>query len=79
MLLILIVIILIICYTINRQFERVNFMSIDKAIENAIASVKMEGYQIDNECVQWCKKLLQKEINMEQYIALVKQKIGIIA
>ena len=79
MLLILIVIILIICYTINRQFERVNFMSIDKAIENAIASVKMEGYQIDNECVQWCKKLLQKEINMEQYIALVKQKSGVVA
>ena len=79
MLLILIVIILIICYTINRQFERANFMSIDKAIENAIASVKMEGYQIDNECVQWCKKLLQKEINMEQYIALVKQKSGVVA
>ena len=79
MLLILIVIILIICYTINRQFERVNFMSIDKAIENAIASVKMEGYQIDNECVQWCKKLLQKEINMDQYIALVKQKSGVVA
>ena len=79
MLLILIVIILIICYTINRQFERANIMSIDKAIENAIASVKMEGYQIDNECVQWCKKLLQKEINMEQYIALVKQKSGVVA
>lgn len=29
-------------------------MSADKAIENAVASVKMEGYQIDNECVQWC-------------------------
>ena len=79
MLLILIVIILIICYTISRKFERVNIMSIDKAIENAIASVKMEGYQIDNECVQWCKKLLQKEINMEQYIALVKQKSGVVA
>lgn len=54
-------------------------MSTDKAIENAVASVKMEGYQVDNECVQWCKKLLEKEINMEQYIALVKQKSGIIA
>ena len=46
-------------------------MSNDKAIENAIASVRMEGYQIDNECVQWCKKLLENEINMEQYIALI--------
>ena len=53
-------------------------MSIDKAIENAVASVKMEGYQIDNECVHWCKKLLEKEINMEQYIALVKQKSGVV-
>lgn len=53
-------------------------MSIDKAIENAVASVKMEGYQIDNDCVQWCKKLLEKEINMEQYITLVKQKSGVV-
>ena len=56
---------------------RVSYMSINKAIENAVASVKMEGYQVDNECVQWCKKLLEKEINLEQYIALVKQKSGI--
>ena len=54
-------------------------MSIDKAIENAVASVKMEGYQIDSECVQWCKKLLEKEISMEQYITLVKQKSGVVA
>ena len=54
-------------------------MSIDKAIENAVASIKMEGYQIDNECVEWCKKLLGNEISMEQYIALVKQKSGGVA
>ena len=54
-------------------------MSIDKAVENAVASVKMEGYQIDSECIQWCKKLLKKEISMEQYIALVKQKSGVAA
>ena len=52
-------------------------MSNDKAIQNAVASVKMEGYQIDNECIQWCKKLLEEEINMKQYIALVKQKVGV--
>lgn len=49
-------------------------MSIDKAIENAAASVRMEGYQINSECVQWCKKLLKKEISLEQYIALVKKQ-----
>ena len=53
-------------------------MSIDKAIENAVASVEMEGYQVDSECLQWCKKLLEKEISMEQYIALVKQKAGVV-
>ena len=54
-------------------------MSIDKAIENAVASVIMEGYQVDSECIRWCERLLKKEIDMEQYIALVKQKAGVIA
>ena len=54
-------------------------MSVDKAIENAVASVKMEGYTVDSECVQWCKQLLENKISMEQYIALVKQKLGVIA
>ena len=62
-----------------QKFERVSTMSIDKAIENAVASIKMEGYQIDNECVELCKKLLGNEISMEQYIALVKQKSGVVA
>ena len=52
-------------------------MSIDKAIESAAASVRIEGYQIDGECLKWCKMLLEKEINMEQYITLVKQKSGV--
>ena len=51
-----------------------DIVSVDKAIENAIASVKMEGYTVDSECVQWCKQLLENKISMEQYIALVKQK-----
>lgn len=53
-------------------------MSIDKAVENAVASVKMEGYTVDSECVQWCKHLLENKISMEQYIALLKQKSGIV-
>ena len=52
-------------------------VSTDKVIENAVASVKMEGYQVDNECIQLCKKLLENEISMEHYIALVKQKTGV--
>ena len=53
-------------------------MSIDKAIENAIASVEMEGYEINDDCVLWCKKLLENEISMEQYITLVKKKSGVL-
>ena len=52
-------------------------MSIDGAIENAVASVKMEGFQIDNESVFWCKELLEGKIDLEQYLYLVKQKSGI--
>lgn len=52
-------------------------MKIDKAIENAVASVKMEGYQVDSECVEWCKMLLKNKINMDQYIALVKKKVEV--
>ncbi|MBR6515024.1 MAG: hypothetical protein IKT46_09365 [Clostridia bacterium] len=51
-------------------------MSVEKAIKNAVASVEMEGFKIDAESVAWCKLLLEKEINMEQYIALVKEKTG---
>ena len=58
----------------NIEPERGELMSIDKAIENAIASIKMEGYHIDDECIIWCKQLLEKEIDMERYIALVKKK-----
>ena len=54
-------------------------MSIDKAIENSAASVEMEGYHIDEECTDWCRKLLQGELTMEEYIVLVKQRAGVTA
>lgn len=53
--------------------------SYDKAIENAVASVEMEGYQIDEQSKEWCKKLLLNEITMEEYIELVKLKAGVTA
>lgn len=54
-------------------------MSIDKAIENSAASVEMEGYHIDKQCKDWCRKLLQGELTMEEYIVLVKQQAGVTA
>ena len=54
-------------------------MSIDKAIDNAAASVEREGFYIDEQCKEWCRKLLNNEISMEQYISLIKQSAGVIA
>ena len=53
--------------------------SYDKAIENAVASVEMEGCQIDEQSKEWCKKLLLNEITMEEDIELVKLKAGVTA
>lgn len=50
-------------------------MTIDKAINNAIASLKMEGYHIDDESVQHCKELLENKLTWEQYMEFVKQRI----
>jgi hypothetical protein len=52
-------------------------MSIDQAINNAAASVEMEGFHIDDQSKEWCRKLLCKEITMEEYIHLIKQKAGV--
>lgn len=54
-------------------------MSIDKAIENSAASVEMEGYVIDDECKDWCRKLLLGELTIEEYIILVKERAGVVA
>lgn len=63
----------------NSEVETMKNKSYDKAIENAVASVEMEGYQIDGQSKEWCKKLLLNEITMEEYIELVKLKAGVTA
>ena len=50
-------------------------MTIDKAINNAIASLKTEGYDIDDESIQHCKELLENKLTWEQYMEFVKQRI----
>ncbi len=50
--------------------------AVNKSIANAVASVEMEGYHVDDECRVWCKKLLMKEISFEQYLAYAKEKVG---
>lgn len=51
--------------------------SLDKNIENAVASIEMEGFHLDYQSKALCKKLLSKEISMEEYLNLLKQKVGV--
>lgn len=47
---------------------------IEQAIESAAASMKMEGFQIDQESVDLCRRLLKDEITLEEYISAVTGK-----
>lgn len=40
-----------------------------EAIENAAASVEMEGFKITEQDKQWGEKLLNKEIDFDEYFA----------
>lgn len=50
---------------------------IEKAINNSLASIEMEGFYIDEECKEWCRQLMQNEITMDEYIERVKKQVGI--
>ncbi len=42
-----------------------------KAMENAEASISMEGLSVPKACKELCEKLLKKEITFEEYIAQI--------
>lgn len=44
---------------------------LQKAMNNAEASLNMEGLYVSEECKELCRKLLKKEISLEEYIKLV--------
>lgn len=46
---------------------------IKKALDNAEASLNMEGLSVSDRTKALCEKLLAKEITMAEYIAIVKQ------
>lgn len=52
---------------------------IEKSIDNAATSLIMEGFAVDEKEKIWCKMLLNKEITIDEYISLVKQKAGVTA
>ncbi len=51
--------------------------TIEKSIKNASASLKIEGYSIDEQAKKWCRQLLNGEITMQEYICFAKQKAGV--
>ncbi|MBQ7504777.1 MAG: hypothetical protein IJT79_05605 [Ruminococcus sp.] len=48
-----------------------------EAIENATASLEMEGFSVTDQDKQWCEKLLNKEITFDDYLAYALKKSGI--
>jgi len=49
-------------------------VSVDTAIRNAEASLKMEGMQPSPDVLYDCKRVLNGEISHEQYIANLREK-----
>ncbi len=50
---------------------------IEKAINNSLASIEMEGFYIDEECKEWCREYMRGKITMEEYIERLKKQVGI--
>ena len=49
----------------------------ERAINNATASLEMEGFVVLPEYKKLCEKLLNKEITMDEYIATIRTMQGI--
>ncbi len=45
--------------------------AIEKSIRTAAASLEMEGFAVDPDCMELCQKLLADEITMEEYLVQV--------
>lgn len=58
----------------------VNVMEVfNKSVENSAVSVTMEGFAITNQDKELCQKLIDNEITMAQYIAIVLKQQGVTA
>ena len=50
--------------------------SIERSIEVAEASLRMEGLSVTETCKELCRKLLAGEITLEQYLAHIIPERG---
>lgn len=51
--------------------------NIEESIRTAAASLEMEGFAVDPDCVALCQRMLAGEITMEEYLAQVTpQEVG---
>ena len=50
--------------------------SIERSIEAAEVSLRMEGLSVTAACKELCRKLLADEITLEQYLAYVTSSRG---
>ena len=49
-------------------------VSVDRAISNAEASLRMEGMQPSPDILHECERVLDGEISHEQYISAIREK-----
>ena len=47
--------------------------ALQKAMDNAEASIKMEGLHVSDFCKELCEKLLKKEITFEEYMKCITE------
>ena len=56
------------------EVVRLSDERIERSVQSAIASIEMEGYQVDSSCIELCRKMLKGEMTIEEYIALILAK-----
>lgn len=49
-------------------------MSIDRAVENAAVSLKMEGFNVEAEQKQMIKKIISGEISLQEALSIINRK-----